>query len=79
VSDVSSNGDERLDPIAAVALLRRHAISNGVPTEIGVAIGVLLDHLANTEMVVSLIRGGYESAFRHAPEPAIVDARKKRT
>lgn len=68
-----------IDPIAAVALLRRHAIAEGTPTETGVAIGVLLDHLASVEMIVSLIRGGYESAFRQAPEPAIIDARKKGT
>ena len=67
------------DPIAAVALLRRHAIAPGVSNEVGVAIGVLLDHLASVEMVISLIRSGHESAFRHAPEPAIIDAGKKRT
>jgi hypothetical protein len=66
------------DPIMAVALLRRHAIADGTPTEVGAAIGELLDHLANVEMVVSLIRGGYESAFRHAPEFAIIGAGKKR-
>jgi len=74
----AQSAPEKHDPIAAVALLRQHAIAEGTSTKIGVAIGVLLDHLANVEMIVSLIRGGYESAFRHAPELAIIGAGKKR-
>jgi hypothetical protein len=65
-------------PIEAVAALRTYAINPATPTEVTAAIAIALDHISQLEMTLTLLRNGHESAFRHAPENAIIDAGKKR-
>jgi hypothetical protein len=65
-------------PIEAVAALRTYAINPATPQNVTASIAVALDHIANLEMTLTLLRNGFESAFRHAPENAIIEAGKKR-
>ena len=62
----------------AVVYLRRYAIDPNVLPEAGVAIAVLLDHIAKCEQTLTLIRSGHESAMKHAPEHAVIDVGKTR-
>lgn len=55
--------------------LRGYAI-HAEPREVGVAIAVLLDHIARLEQTLTLICSGHESAMRHMPEFAVIDVGK---
>jgi len=53
------------------AKLHRRMLSADVPPDIVPLVAELLDHARQLEQAIDLIRGGVESALRHAPDFAL--------
>jgi hypothetical protein len=64
----------------AVAHLRRRIVARDtdVPSDVGEAAAILIDHIARCEQALELVETGVSSALRHAPPRGVIGVKPRK-